>query len=92
MTVLVVEHDPDGNITGWGYKADDDYTPKSGEIVARIDHRMLPKKRVDTSVDPPELIDKPNYVHPRTSDGRRYPKRAKTGSERPDRRTTYRNS
>jgi len=30
MTVLVVEHDPDGNITGWGYKADDDYTPKIG--------------------------------------------------------------
>jgi len=64
MSTLVIEHDDSGQITGWRYEATDDYEPDGGELVVddeQYDHRQLQKKRVDVSVDPPVLVDDPDF-------------------------------
>lgn len=62
MTVLVVEH-RGAEITGWRYEADDEYDPDDGEMTVdqrAIDHRNLDVMSVDTGVEPPTLVTKPD--------------------------------
>lgn len=66
MSTLVVTHADDGSITDWRYEVDDDYEPSGNELVCDeevVDHRDIDKGKckVDTSVDPPEVVEKPDY-------------------------------
>lgn len=69
MTTLIATYDADGSIVDWRYDpADaDEYDPADDELVVddeEVDHRDLAAKQVDTSVEPPALVDDPNYESP----------------------------
>lgn len=70
MSKLVIEHSSDGEVVGWRYEADNDYTPGDNEIAPEPepDHRDLDSKMVD--VDTGELVDGPDY-DPRSEEEKR---------------------
>lgn len=67
MTTLTIEYDEEsGQVTGWRYEADDGYVPDANELVAdeeKYDHRDISRGKfvVDTSAEPPELVENPDY-------------------------------
>lgn len=65
MTKLVVGYTDDGTISGWWHR-DDEYDPGANEMAApeTVSGKELVRKKVDTSVDPPELVDNHDYRKP----------------------------
>jgi len=61
MTTLVIDFTDDGSITNWRYVPEDDYEPGPNQLTSTVDHRQIPSLTVDTSSDPPELVDDPDY-------------------------------
>lgn len=61
MTDTLIRFDTEtGEITHY-CKAPDGHDPTEYQLIADIDLADVPKKKVDTSVDPPELADDPDY-------------------------------
>lgn len=62
MSVLVIRYDEaTGGVKSWRYEADHDYSPNDDELLPdpEPDHRDLDTMMVDTSTDPPTLMDDP---------------------------------
>ncbi|MFB1066433.1 hypothetical protein [Natrinema sp. H-ect4] len=73
MSRLVVQYRPSGDIVSWRYEVDQDYQADSDELIAdtdSVDHRAIDngEYKVDTSADPPELVDEPDFETTPTHD------------------------
>lgn len=60
MTLTIVRYEPStGKIQSIRYEANHDYTPEPDELVYDGPARDLRHSRVDTSTEPPQLVDDP---------------------------------